>query len=89
MHHPLYKAHPLCQPEIEQLVRCHTDRPIAKFFGVCNDAKHWLDVCFKEEKVLRKQYNPRVSGKEWLKGMPMETGPQPPQQPGAARSGKE
>lgn len=74
MHPPLYKAHPLCQPEVEALVRCHSDRPVAKFFGACNDPKHWLDMCFREEKKLRKQFNARTDGREWLKGMPAAPG---------------
>jgi COX assembly protein 2 len=70
MHPPLYKAHPLCQPEVEELVRCHAEKPVQKFFGACNDAKHWLDTCFREEKKMRKSLNPRVSGAEWVKAMP-------------------
>jgi hypothetical protein len=51
-------------------VRCHAEKPYLKFFGACNDAKHWLDTCFREEKKLRKSLNPSVSGKEWQKAVP-------------------
>lgn len=86
MHPPLYKAHPLCQPEVEELVRCHSEKPVLKFFGACNDAKHWLDTCFREEKKLRKSLNPRVSGAEWVKAAPGRAvdAPTPPAAAGAA-----
>ncbi len=61
MHPPLFKPHPLCKQEVEDLVRCHTDRPYMKFLGVCNDAKSALDLCFREEKNLRRRLNKRVS----------------------------
>ncbi len=60
----------MCQPEVEELVRCHTEHPYKKFLGACNDAKHWLDQCFREEKKLRKALNPRVAGDEWLRAVP-------------------
>jgi len=60
MHPPLFKAHPLCKPEVDSLVKCHTENPYAKFFGVCNEAKACMDLCFREEKVLRKKLNKKV-----------------------------
>ena len=90
MHPPLYKAHPLCQPEVEELVRCHAEKPYLKFFGACNDAKHWLDTCFREEKKLRKSLNPRVSGAEWVKAAPGRAvdAPTPPAAAAGAAGGK-
>ena len=41
-------------------MRCHEERPIAKFFNACGPAKLKLDACFKEEKVLRMRLNRRV-----------------------------
>jgi hypothetical protein len=32
-----------------------------KFFNACGDVKVALDLCFREEKKLRKKLNPRVS----------------------------
>lgn len=60
MHPPLYKAHPLCKPEVEALVRCHEEHPYRKFIGHCNDKKHDLDMCFREEKKLRIKLNRRI-----------------------------
>ena len=31
-------------------------------------------MCFREEKKLRKQFNARTDGREWLKGMPAAPG---------------
>jgi COX assembly protein 2 len=61
MHPPLFQPHPLCKQEVEDLVRCHSENPYLKFVGVCNDAKSSLDMCFREEKVMRRQLNKRVS----------------------------
>ena len=61
MHPPLFKPHPLCKQEVEDLVHCHRDNPYLKFFGVCNDAKTSMDLCFREEKNLRRKLNKRVS----------------------------
>ncbi len=61
MHPPLFKPHPLCKQEVEDLVNCHRDNPYLKFFGVCNDAKTSMDLCFREEKNLRRKLNKRVS----------------------------
>ena len=61
MHPPLFKPHPLCKQEVEDLVRCHAERPYLKFVGACNDAKSALDMCFREEKKLRQKLNKHVS----------------------------
>lgn len=61
MHPPLFQPHPLCKPEVDALVACHKENPVAKFVNACGDAKLALDFCFKEEKKLRKKLNPKVS----------------------------
>ena len=61
MHPPLHQPHPLCREEVTALIRCHDENPFLKFVNVCGDAKTALDLCFREEKVLRKKLNPRVS----------------------------
>ena len=61
MHPPLFQPHPLCEREVVALVRCHEDHPFLKFLNACGDAKLALDLCFREEKVLRRRLNPRVS----------------------------
>ncbi len=61
MHPPLFQPHPLCKGEVEALVRCHEDHPVGKFFNYCGEVKLALDLCFKEEKKLRKKLNPRTS----------------------------
>lgn len=35
---------------IDALNRCHKERSIAKFWGVCTDQKLALDACFRQEK---------------------------------------
>ncbi|KAL6771441.1 CMC2 [Auxenochlorella protothecoides x Auxenochlorella symbiontica] len=51
MHPPLYKnKHPSCIEVIDALNRCHKERSIAKFWGVCTDQKLALDACFRQEK---------------------------------------
>ncbi len=60
MHPPLYQPHPLCRAEVDALVTCHDDNPVMKFFNACGDAKAALDLCFREEKKLRRKLNPRV-----------------------------
>lgn len=58
MHPPLHlNKHPHCREAILRLVRCHKQHPVAKFWGVCNEAKRALDACFREEKVLNRQLN--------------------------------
>ncbi len=61
MHPPLFQPHPLCKAEVEALVKCHEENPVAKFWNACGDTKLALDLCFREEKQLRKKLNPRVS----------------------------
>jgi COX assembly protein 2 len=61
MHPPLFAPHPLCEGEVKALVKCHEDNPVMKFFNACGDVKVALDLCFREEKKLRKKLNPRVS----------------------------
>jgi COX assembly protein 2 len=60
MHPPLFKSHPLCKAEVDTLVKCHDENPYVKFFGVCNEAKSLMDLCFREEKNLRKKLNKKV-----------------------------
>ena len=39
--------------ELSRGLKAHRDHPVAKFWGVCNDAKYALDRCFRAEKALR------------------------------------
>jgi COX assembly protein 2 len=60
MHPPLFKEHPLCEEQVQALVRCHEERNVAKWFGACNDVKRELSACLREEKKLRVKLNKRV-----------------------------
>jgi hypothetical protein len=57
MHPPLFRSHPLCQEVVDNLIRCHEENKIGKFFGACNQAKVELDKCFKIEKEQCRQEN--------------------------------
>ncbi|GAB2272099.1 hypothetical protein Dimus_006918 [Dionaea muscipula] len=58
MHPPLtLHRHPMCAEIIEQFQKCHSDHPIAKFFGQCTDLKIKLDRCFRQEKALKRKAN--------------------------------
>ena len=58
MHPPLHKnKHPHCVSQIDELEACHAENPIAKFWGVCNEAKWALDRCLREQKNLRRLQN--------------------------------
>ena len=61
MHPPLHRPHPECEDAVKRLLECHTDNPVAKFFGACNDAKRDLDRCFKAEKEKKRAENARVA----------------------------
>jgi COX assembly mitochondrial protein 2 len=50
--------------QIEALVKCHSDHPIAKFRGICNEQKWALDRCFREEKVIKRKIN-QEKAKYW------------------------
>ncbi|EOX97319.1 Cytochrome c oxidase biogenesis protein Cmc1-like isoform 2, partial [Theobroma cacao] len=55
MHPPLtLHRHPMCAEIIEQFQKCHSDHPIAKFFGECTELKIKLDRCFRQEVSLLK-----------------------------------
>ena len=45
---------PVALQTIEALVRCHSDRPVAKFWGACNEQKWALDACLREEKAINR-----------------------------------
>mmetsp|Transcript_32963 Transcript_32963/g.55546 ORF Transcript_32963/g.55546 Transcript_32963/m.55546 type:complete len:82 (+) Transcript_32963:100-345(+) len=57
MHPPLFREHPNCKQIVQDLIKCHEDHSIGKFFGACNDVKAALDACFKEEKEERRIQN--------------------------------
>ncbi|CAM9775818.1 unnamed protein product, partial [Phaeothamnion confervicola] len=57
MHPPLDRPHPLCQKEIEEIIRCHQEHPYAKWWGRCNAAKSALDRCFYLEKEEKRKAN--------------------------------
>jgi hypothetical protein len=60
MHPPLFKPHPLCEREVEELVACHARHPVLKFVNACGAAKVAMDACFREEKKLRVALNKRI-----------------------------
>ncbi|CAJ1914608.1 unnamed protein product [Cylindrotheca closterium] len=49
MHPPLDRPHPDCQEAIDELRNCQKTRSRIKVWA-CNELKHRLDDCFKEEK---------------------------------------
>ncbi|OVA14654.1 Cytochrome c oxidase biogenesis protein Cmc1-like [Macleaya cordata] len=58
MHPPLtLHKHPMCAEIIEESQKCHIDHPVAKFFGECTDLKIKLDLCFRQEKALKRKAN--------------------------------
>ncbi|GAQ80768.1 phosphopantothenoylcysteine decarboxylase [Klebsormidium nitens] len=58
MHPPLaLHKHPACKAQILALQVCHSEHPLAKFVGVCNEAKYALDKCFREEKRVNSAKN--------------------------------
>eukprot|EP01031_Cornospumella_fuschlensis_P029947 gene29946-36168_t len=59
MHPPLYRPHPQCEQFVLELVKCHEEHKIGKWFGSCNEAKSALDRCFKDEKEARRRENAR------------------------------
>ncbi|KAL4428242.1 hypothetical protein ABPG75_002331 [Micractinium tetrahymenae] len=58
MHPPLeIHQHPSCKEYILALKGCHKDNPVAKFWGVCNQVAIDLNLCFKQEKVVKRAKN--------------------------------
>ena len=57
MHPPLGRPHPQCGDTVNSLISCHKENPFKKYFGVCNDLKVALDICFRAEKELKRQQN--------------------------------
>ena len=54
--HLALHAHPMCQAQILALQSCHSDHPVRKFLGHCNEARRVLDKCLGEEfEVLRSE----------------------------------
>ncbi|CAL5329857.1 unnamed protein product [Camellia sinensis] len=51
------QAPDVCRTIIEQFQKCHLDHPIGKFFGECTDLKIKLDLCFRQEKALKRKAN--------------------------------
>lgn len=45
------------QAEVEALIKCHEEKPYGKFFNACGTIAEDLNVCFREEKKLRKAMN--------------------------------
>jgi COX assembly protein 2 len=59
-----------CREVIEQLSRCHSEHPVAKFFGSCNSLKRALDKCLTDEYRTRRRANQERGEKkqqEWKK----------------------
>ena len=42
---------------IEAFKKCHEENPVTKFFGVCNDHKSAMDICFRAEKEMKRKKN--------------------------------
>eukprot|EP00940_MAST-03C_sp_MAST-3C-sp2_P002235 g2235.t1 len=57
MHPPLHRPHPDCAEFVKALERCHAEKPFLKFLGACNDAKRAMDMCFREEKIAKRNKN--------------------------------
>mmetsp|Transcript_11436 Transcript_11436/g.20695 ORF Transcript_11436/g.20695 Transcript_11436/m.20695 type:complete len:82 (+) Transcript_11436:57-302(+) len=49
--------HPSCQEIVKQLKDCHSNNPLGKFFGVCNEARLELDACLTKEALVRRDIN--------------------------------
>lgn len=45
---------PASSQYILALKQCHAGHPVAKFWGVCNDAAKALNVCLQEEKAEKR-----------------------------------
>ncbi|CAO1631093.1 unnamed protein product [Sympodiomycopsis kandeliae] len=46
-----------CGDLIKALEECHSRGMIAKFSGQCNDIKHDLNMCLREERIQRTERN--------------------------------
>ncbi|KAK9835420.1 hypothetical protein WJX81_008369 [Elliptochloris bilobata] len=58
MHPPLHvHKHLHCKVAIADLVNCHADNSLAKFWGACNEQKWALDACLREEKAIKRALN--------------------------------
>ncbi|GMJ05649.1 hypothetical protein like AT4G21192 [Hibiscus trionum] len=58
MHPPLtLHRQPMCAEIIEEFQKFHLEHPIAKFFGECTKLKIKLDLCFRQEKALKRKVN--------------------------------
>ena len=64
MHPPLDRPHPFCQDVITALRACHSENPLSKLIGVCNDQKWALDACFKVEKEAKRKENHEKAKRE-------------------------
>ncbi|KIO34747.1 hypothetical protein M407DRAFT_89673 [Tulasnella calospora MUT 4182] len=57
-----------CKDLIEQLHQCHESGLLAKYTGVCNDAKRALDRCLRQERLDRTARNrdaAKVRDEKW------------------------
>ncbi|KAF7282703.1 hypothetical protein GWI33_002168 [Rhynchophorus ferrugineus] len=50
-----------CNELITLLRKCHSDHPIKKLFGYCNEADSKMIRCLKEERLARREQNYRES----------------------------
>lgn len=57
MHPPLFRPHPKCEELVEKLVACHEEYKFGKFYGMCNDPKAEMDICFRAEKEEARHAN--------------------------------
>ncbi|KAI5480492.1 cytochrome c oxidase biogenesis protein Cmc1-like protein [Pseudohyphozyma bogoriensis] len=50
-------SHERCAEVMRALKDCHANNPYLKFFGLCNDEKHNLNMCFRAERLERTKEN--------------------------------
>lgn len=52
-----------CNTLINLLKQCHSDYPVRRFFGICNDLDAQMCRCLKDERIQRSKRN-REKAKE-------------------------
>jgi COX assembly protein 2 len=58
MHPPLAEhQHVQCAEVMRALKDCHSENGYMKFLGVCNDAKHALNLCLRGERIGKANEN--------------------------------
>ncbi|GAA5964060.1 hypothetical protein JCM8115_000888 [Rhodotorula mucilaginosa] len=58
MHPPLADhQQTMCSEVMKALQECHAQYPYLKFVAACNDQKHALNLCLREERLQRTRKN--------------------------------